>query len=694
MRTEDLSLLNEIPLPIFIAEKSGFRLRFVNQNGIMAYGLEAKIPYALCFTDLHPTEERAKISDCLLEKHNRPNLPGTWRHILRNGNIKEVEILIRDSFYGNPDLITLIINNRSREISQVQDTDQQHYRRNETTNHTPAGIFKKPVNRRNIKDPIIRRSSVRKILLTAANNFINIPANGIDAAIRKTLEEAGRFTGTDSAFIFEYDFTHNVCRKTFEWCSAGIISKMENLRDISLDLMPEFLERHRQNKPVIIHDAATLPQESGVRKMLKLQGVCSHISMPVFQKNELWGFIGFDNRNAAKRYTETETKLLDFMAGIIANALNSRDNEWQLIASEEKFRQLADHVTEIFWLKDLDSGKVEYKNPAYRMFFGETGCPCNENLSGMISRIHHEDTEILLNCLNQTDIRATEEIRIRFHKSSGELRWYQLKVYPVSSHDGIPAKQVGIALDITSLKHAEINLQIALELEKRVGEMKTALVSSASHELKTPLTNIHLSAEAILLYRQKMTDEDVERHMETIINIVKNMHELTNKVLNDASGESGKITGTLRLTDVSELIALWYEKKRNELNHTHTVRCSIPSEPVMAKIDRQLILNVVENLVFNSIKYSPENTEIRIRLTTRKTWMSLVIADQGYGITMEEKDNLFEAGFRSTRLKNTAGNGFGLYFVREITEIHGGKIQVKSKVNKGSVFMLSLPLST
>jgi PAS domain S-box-containing protein len=693
MRNEDFLLLNEIPLPLFVAEKAGFRLRFVNQYGIMAYGLDSENPPALCFTDFHPPDEREKIRVCLLEKQNQPNLPGIWRHILRNGNITEVEILFRDTFYGNPDHIILIINNLSRNVSQGQDSGQQLYLRNDTAKITPGGYFTKPGNQRYNKDLVIRKSSVIEILLSAATNFINIPANGIDAAIRKTLEEAGRFTRTDRAFIFEYDFAHNVCRNTYEWCASGEIPEKKNLRSISLDLVPEWLERHRQNKTAIIQDSATLPQESGVRRMLESQGVRSHITIPIFLKNELFGFIGFENIKSVKRYTETESRILDFLAGIIANALNCRDNEWQLIETEEKFRQLADHVTEIFWLMDLDSGRVEYKNPAYRIFFGETGCPCNENLSGMISRTYPEDTEILLKCLNQTDTGATEMVSIRFFDNRDELRWYQLKVYPVSSHEGIPARQVGIAHDITSLKHAEINLQNALELEKRVGEMKSALVSSASHEFRTPLTNIHMSAEAILRYRQNMTDQDVERHTETIINIVQNMHDLINKVLNDASVESGRIAATMRICDVSELISEWYEKNCNDLNTSHTVRCSVPPAPVVACIDQQLILNAVENLVFNSIKYSPERTEILIRLTTRQDWLSLVIADHGFGITREDQANLFEAGFRSTRLRNIPGNGLGLHFVRKIIEIHGGMIQVKSKVNKGSVFMISIPLS-
>jgi PAS domain S-box-containing protein len=370
---------------------------------------------------------------------------------------------------------------------------------------------------------------------------------------------------------------------------------------------------------------------------------------------------------------------------------NRNQNEHALLESEEKFNQLADNVKELFWLRDLNTGQVLYKNPAYLNFFEGDSKSKNLSLSGMIERTHPEDLKSLLEILSCRDYARTDETSIRFYTNSGSLKWFMLKVQPVHNLKNIPERQVGIAYDVTTLKQAEVTLKTALNLEKKLNEMKSGFVSMASHEFRTPMTSIMISADLIRLYNKRMSDTEIIKHTSIIIRKVDNLRNLISKILNLSSIEKGKISFSFCHTDLTAVLKSWSEENMHLYMANHSIKCKFPTHSISAWLDPHLFVHAMDNLVSNSIKYSPPGTAICIKMIQKNERIIISIADHGFGISPDEHEFLFDPFYRSQGFTSISGTGLGLPFVKKITESHSGNIRLKSKVNKGTVFFIDLP---
>jgi len=109
--------------------------------------------------------------------------------------------------------------------------------------------------------------------------------------------------------------------------------------------------------------------------------------------------------------------------------------------------------------------------------------------------------------------------------------------------------------------------------------------------------------------------------------------------------------------------------------------------------DPDLLSRAVENLVSNAIKYSPPDTEVSVSATAGDAAVLISVADQGYGISEQDLNRIFDKFYRVPRVQDAGvpGTGLGLALVREIAELHGGSVTVVSKLNAGSTFMLRIP---
>ena len=377
--------------------------------------------------------------------------------------------------------------------------------------------------------------------------------------------------------------------------------------------------------------------------------------------------------------------------GIVQDITSRKKNENALAESEEKFRQLADNINELCWLTDVPSGKVIYKNPAFIDFFGDNTEEKSQSLESMFARTIKEDLPGLLRLADCSDTGKSGEAEIRFLNQSKQITWFVVKVRPVTTKKGSLCRHVGIAYDVTALKNAEYKLKEALEVERKMSEMKSGFVSMASHEFKTPLSNIMISADLIRQYNKKMPENDLKKHTSIIISKVESLSNLINKVLDLSCIESGKIPTEHRETDIAQVLRLWCEEKHRSHKPEYNIRCICPEYPVRLICDDHLLIHVLDNLLSNAVKYSPVGTSICIKLRISDLKIIISIADHGFGISPDEQDYLFDPFYRSSRTRQIPGTGMGLPVVKKITESLNGKIRVKSMLNKGTVFFIELP---
>src|SRR3989338_7519048 len=217
--------------------------------------------------------------------------------------------------------------------------------------------------------------------------------------------------------------------------------------------------------------------------------------------------------------------------------------------------------------------------------------------------------------------------------------------------------------------------------QKRLSEVKTDFINNMTHELKTPISTIGLSSELLLRGDFKDDPERLKRYAEIIY---KENKRLEKQVLSKEK------------LSIHELIL--DAKESFDLNQTDSggqIVLQLEASNDMLQVGPVHVTNVIYNLLDNAVKYCDQTPDITIRSSNQNNGFLLSIADNGIGIKREDIKLIFDKFYRvpTGNLHNVKGFGLGLYYVKLIVEEHGGKIQVKSSVGKGTTFHLWFPMN-
>jgi len=229
--------------------------------------------------------------------------------------------------------------------------------------------------------------------------------------------------------------------------------------------------------------------------------------------------------------------------------------------------------------------------------------------------------------------------------------------------------------------------------EARLAALRSQFVSSVSHELKTPLTAIRLSAETLQM--RGSTDPQIQREfLNTIVNESERLTRLLNNVLDFSRIERGQRKYHLvptSLGDVVQSAARTMQFPLSEQGFQFQVDVCDGLPPM--RLDRDALEQAILNLLSNAMKYSGNSRLIALTLRSEKGSALIEVVDQGIGIASEEQERIFETFYRVESPENCAisGTGLGLALIAHIAEAHGGGVEVASTLGKGSTFSIRLP---
>ena len=223
-------------------------------------------------------------------------------------------------------------------------------------------------------------------------------------------------------------------------------------------------------------------------------------------------------------------------------------------------------------------------------------------------------------------------------------------------------------------------------------KLRKRLTSDISHELRTPLTSIQTHLEAMIDGIWEPTEERLISVNEEVIRISHLVDELKNL----AKYDSDKNKLNISEVDLEQLIKnIIYNNESFALEKNIKIEYNL--EKIKAHIYKEKISQVIVNLISNSIRYTNCNCErlgkIIIRLYKEENLIKISVKDNGIGIPKKSLDYIFERFYRvdKSRCRNTGGTGVGLTICKSIIDLHNGNIEVKSEVNKGSEFIVSIP---
>lgn len=377
-------------------------------------------------------------------------------------------------------------------------------------------------------------------------------------------------------------------------------------------------------------------------------------------------FSGFA-RQQRKEYTAYGNKLIDTL----------RESENQLISTGEKYKNLLDQANEVIFLLDEKCRFVEM-NVKFEEILGYFRADWIGRL--IYDIIAPNDRDEAIKYCWETLKGGTPRFNLKVIHTKGMVVHMALANSPVKDSDGKVTGIMVIARDISE--------------EKKIEELQNKFVSHVSHELRTPLSAIK---EFIALLIDEIPGNLNEAQADYCCRVRTNIDRLT-KIIDNllliSSMDEGKVILEKKLVDMRDLIKQVGENLKITAEKK-MIRLKTESGDKISQIylDPDRIVQVLNNLVYNAIKFTPEGGKIIIGLRDSGDKIIFWVKDNGIGIRAEDQERIFDRfqQIRGREFFGKPGSGLGLAISKEITSLHRGEIKVASQVGVGSTFTVSLP---
>lgn len=334
---------------------------------------------------------------------------------------------------------------------------------------------------------IAKQSALQRTLIKLATSFINVPLSNVDHAINDALALTGKHFKVDRAYIFDYHWDTNTCENTYEWCADGITPEIENLKELDLDEMKDWVKTHKKGEKMLFEDVSTLEGEDiGIREILEPQGIKSLLTLPLMVEKFCIGFVGFDSVRDNRSYSKSEEDLLKVFAEMLVNVSTRKSSDQELLKQKEKAetnsRELreAQKVANLAnWYVNVETNETIWSEELYTMYGLDPKLPppnykSQENLYSESSwkKLQNGVTECIKN-------GKSYELELRFIRFNGTKGWMWAKGEAIYDVNKNLVGLRGIAQDITNRKRLELELSRSEERYKKIARRLQVATTSA-----------------------------------------------------------------------------------------------------------------------------------------------------------------------------------------------------------------------
>jgi PAS domain S-box-containing protein len=431
-------------------------------------------------------------------------------------------------------------------------------------------------------------------------------------------------------------------------------------------LPPETAAQFRQN------DFKALASETGVQIIEALEhedGIVHHSVVSKFP------ILGPEGRPA-------------FVGGMAIDITDRLRAEAVLAESEQRFRQLAENIHEVFWMADPQTTQILYISPAYERVWGRSCQSLYEQPRSFLDAVHPEDRKrVRVASLEKHGRGEHTDEEYRVIRPDGTVRWVRDRAFPVRDAAGQVYRMVGIAEDFTEKKRAE-------EALKEADRRKDEFLATLAHELRNPLAPIRNAAQVLRM--TDLADPQLRSARDMIDRQVQQMVRLIDDLMDVSRITRGKLQIRKERIELAAVLRSAVEASRPLIDsQAHDLTVTLPQEPVPLEADPIRLAQVFANLLTNAAKYTEKRGHIW--LTAERLGAAVVVSvrDTGIGIAADHLPRLFEmfSQVAPALERSQGGLGIGLALVRGLVELHGGSTQAHSAgPGKGSEFTVRLPV--
>jgi PAS domain S-box-containing protein len=324
-----------------------------------------------------------------------------------------------------------------------------------------------------------------------------------------------------------------------------------------------------------------------------------------------------------------------------------------------------------------EKGNIELVNNAAVSMLSLSACEMRDKpLAEIFSNCTGDNTEMFFKAGAESKSTTT----FRLLTPDGSVRVVKAKITPVHN------KNVRTGAIVLSL-HDTTD-------EYKLEQLKSEFMSTATHNLKTPITAISGYAE-LLLAREDLPEEQRQEFLNYIYDKAWNLDHMIDNLLTLRRVEDGRELRLHKETCKAEDILEAVRKLCSELPPKISFKFGVENPDTVLNIDEKKIFQVLENIIDNAVKFSPEGGIVKISAARTDNHYQFSIQDEGIGMEEEELEHIFDPFYRGeAATPSTPGVGLGMSLVKQVVDAHGGNIKVSSKPHQGSTVTISLPLNS
>ncbi len=391
-----------------------------------------------------------------------------------------------------------------------------------------------------------------------------------------------------------------------------------------------------------------------------------------------------------------------FIVSVLRDVTERKIYQDKLEQSERQLRKITERINDFIWNANIVNGKLKqtFYTIAVKKLTGYEPEDFVKNQKLWLEIIHPKDKESVVKKLKEfyrNKETLSQSIEYRMINKNGNILWIKNSINVERDNNGKILQLVGLVSDITLAKHAEEELKRSAEELKRLNQTKDKFLSIISHDLRTPFSSI-LGYTNILLNDRNLSEDKKVEYISFIQDSAKNMLSLVNSLLDwtrlqtgRIKFEPGKINAALVINNSIQMLNGTAMKKNIRL-------VANVGREINVYADKDLLLQVFNNLISNSIKFTEPGgfIEITSAFLPEKKMVEFCVRDSGVGIKQEDLDKLFRVDAKFTRegTSGEKGSGLGLSLCADIVKKHGGEIRVESRLNEGSKFFFTIPVSS
>lgn len=512
-------------------------------------------------------------------------------------------------------------------------------------------------------------------MLQSLNSVLQEAATTLD--LQQILDTVTQLTThilqATSAYVCDWDTENKNTTVLSEYMSTEA-NQLEKLSDLNetYALNDEF-EQRLLKAP---HYWVAHRDSPNLNPMVSIQmgkyGAQSILHVPMIADGTLIGYIEVWESRHKHEFSARHIEFVTAIANQISGAVHNIRLHRALQESESRYRLLMNTMRE--GLVQVDAqGAIQYANES----FGHLLDYSAEDLIG-------SKLDDIWSLKAQASSISNEWQIIR---NSGELIWIQRSQVPIINAQKQYLGTVYAYTDVTK-RHQADQHAVDLVMERERLDLIANFVQNISHEFYTPLSIIGTNA---YLMQKQISDDAPKHYMKTIRKQAALIHDLVKALVTMTTLES---TGSLKLqvTNLYDILTRSIEGHKSELA-TKNIQFSLELDNNVAIIraDGEKLLTAFNSIFDNAIRYTPENGQITISLSTDNKFYLLKIQDNGLGMSADVQNRIFERFYREDSARTTSGFGLGLPIAKRIIELHKGQITINSEANQGTTVCIKLP---